>query len=183
MTEATDADLVADFRRGSREAAGRLAERYLRPCRAVALAIVGEIAGAEDVCQDAFVYALARVEDCRDPSRFGAWLLRIVRNRSRNYVRDGRRRSADQIEQARLASTSPSPERMAEISELRDRLLAALRELSEERREVVLLHDLEGWTHADIAQRMGLPIGTVASHLHHARKRLRETLAGGKEDE
>jgi RNA polymerase sigma-70 factor (ECF subfamily) len=106
-----------------------------------------------------------------------------VRNRSRNYVRDGKRRSADQVEQARLVSTSPSPDRMAEIAEIRNRLLSALRELSEERRQVVLLHDLEGWTHSDIAQRMGLPVGTVASHLHHARKRLRETLRDREEDE
>lgn len=183
MTEPTDAELVAALRRGSREAAGRLAERYLRPCRAVALAIVGEIAGAEDVCQDAFVYALARIDDCRDPSRFGAWLLQIVRNRSRNHVRDGKVRSADPIERAGLVSVSPSPERMAEISEMRDRLLSALRELPEERREVVLLHDLEGWTHRQIAQRMGLPVGTVASHLHHARKRLREILRDREEDE
>jgi len=182
MTEATDAELVAALRRGRREAAERLAARYLRPCRAVALAIVGEIAGAEDVCQDAFVYALARIDDCRDPTRFGPWLFQIVRNRSRNHVRDGRVRLADPIEQARLASTSPSPERLAEISEMRQRLLSALKELPEVRREVVLLHDLEGWTHRDIAQQMGLPIGTVASHLHHARRKLREILQDSEEE-
>jgi RNA polymerase sigma factor (sigma-70 family) len=59
-----------------------------RPCRAVALAIVGDVAAAEDMAQDAVVYAIERIDDCRQPDRFGAWLLRIVRNRSRNYVRD-----------------------------------------------------------------------------------------------
>ena len=72
MMHETDAELVAAVRRGSREAAGRLAERYLRACRAVALAITRETAGAEDVCQDAFVAAIERIGDCRDPDRFGA---------------------------------------------------------------------------------------------------------------
>ena len=54
----------------------------------------------------------------------------------------------------------------------------ALDTLSVERREVVLLHDLEGWTHAEIAERMELPAGTVRSHLHFARRALRRLLAG-----
>lgn len=178
MRDETDAELVAGVRRGSREAAGRLAERYLRPCRAVALSIVREVAGAEDVCQDAFVYAMERIDDCRQPERFGAWLLQIVRNRSRNYVRDDKSGRGVPLEGLATASSRPSPAVDAERAELRDRLLAALGELPQDRREVVLLHDLEGWTHREIAERMALPAGTVRSHLHHARKRLRELLRG-----
>lgn len=178
MRDETDAELVAGVRRGSREAAGRLAERYLRPCRAVALSIVREVAGAEDVCQDAFVYAMERIDDCRQPERFGAWLLQIVRNRSRNYVRDDKSGRGVALEGLATASNRPSPAVDAERAELRDRLLTALGELPQDRREVVLLHDLEGWTHREIAERMALPAGTVRSHLHHARKRLRELLRG-----
>jgi RNA polymerase sigma-70 factor, ECF subfamily len=183
MTEATDAELVAGVRRGSRDAAGRLAERYLRPSRAVALAIVGDVAAAEDMAQDAVVYAIERIDDCRQPDRFGAWLLRIVRNRSRNYVRDRKSDRHVPLEAAALRSRSPSPQHAAERAELRDGLLAALRQLSEERCEVVLLHDLEGWTHREIAERMDLPPGTVRSHLHHARRTLRTLLRGWNEEE
>ena len=181
MIDESDADLVAGVRRGSREAAGLLAERYLRACRAVALSIIGETAGAEDVCQDAFVYAIERIDDCRRPERFGGWLLQIVRNRSRNHLRD--RKASVPVEEIALESAGESPAARVERREVRDRLLAALAEIPEERREVVLLHDLEGWTHREIAERMELPAGTVRSHLHLARKRLRELLHELKEGE
>ena len=56
-------------------------------------------------------------------------------------------------------------------------------ELPQDRREVLLLHDLEGWTHREIAERMGLPPGTVRSHLHHARRRMRSLLPELEEGE
>ena len=172
----TDAELVAAVRRGSREAAGRLAERYLRVCRVVALAVVGEIAGAEDVCQEAFVHAIDRIDDCRDPARFAAWLRQIVRRRARNYLRHARVRRAVPLASDMGTDPGESPAEEAVRSDLRDRLLGALAQLPGDRREVVLLHDLEGWTHREIAERMKLPAGTVRSHLHHARRRLRELL-------
>ena len=183
MMDETDEELVAGVRRGSREAAGRLAERYLRACRAVALSITGDVPGAEDVCQDAFVYAIERIDDCRRPERFGAWLLQIVRNRSRNHVRDRKAGRMVPLDALSAASDRASPALDAERADLREHLLAALAGLPQDRREVVLLHDLEGWTHREIAERMELPPGTVRSHLHHARKRLRELLRGLTERE
>jgi RNA polymerase sigma-70 factor, ECF subfamily len=175
----SDAELVAGVRDGSRRAAGSLAERYLRAARAVALSIVGETAGAEDVCQDAFVYAIERIDDCRQPERFAAWLLQIVRNRARNLVRD--RKPVIPVEDVVIVSEAASPADAAEATNLRAHLLAALAQLPEARREVVLLHDLEGWTHRAIAERLELPEGTIRSHLHLARKRLREILRDVKE--
>ena len=172
----TDADLVAAIRQGSRAAAGRLAERYLRGCRVVALAVVGELASAEDVAQEALVHAIERIDDCRDPERFGAWLRQIVRSRARNHLRYTRVRRTDPLLDSTAATDGESPEQAAERSDLRDRLLDALATLTEERREVILLHDLEGWTHVEISERMRLPPGTVRSHLHFARRKLRELL-------
>lgn len=176
MEAESDAELVAKVRRGSRDAAGRLAERYLRACRAVALSIIGEGAGAEDVCQDAFVYAIEHIDDCRQPERFGAWLFQITRNRARNHLRDHGGGRFVEIDAEPLRAPHPSPADDAERAQVRERLLAALAELPEERREIVLLHDLEGWTHREIAERLDLPAGTVRSHLHHARRRLRGLL-------
>ena len=174
----TDAELVARVRRGSREAAGRLAERYLRGCRAIALAITGDIPTAEDACQDGFVYAMAHIHDCRKPDRFGAWLRQIVRSHARNQVRDRKSDRHYPLEDAADQAVQDSPAHDADRALLRGRLLAALDTLSLERREVVLLHDLEGWTHGEIAERMELPAGTVRSHLHFARRALRRLLAG-----
>jgi RNA polymerase sigma-70 factor (ECF subfamily) len=178
MSEVTDGELVGQVRRGNREAAGRLAERYLPACHAVALSVLRDMDAAEDVCQDAFVQAMEKIDDCRDPARFGRWLLVIVRNRSRNYLRDSKASSKATIEEHEPGSPLPLPDRSAERAELRERLLAAMETLSEERRTILLLHDLEGWTHREIAEQLGLPDGTIRSHLHHARKHLRPHLQG-----
>ncbi|MGH7525579.1 MAG: RNA polymerase sigma factor [Gemmatimonadales bacterium] len=108
-------------------------------------------------------------------SRFGGWLLQIVRNRARNLMRHHDVRRADPLDEHTLAG-GPSPAVEIEQHEVRERLRAALAVLSEIQREIVLLHDLEGWTHGEIAERLELPTGTVRSHLHHARRRLREIL-------
>ena len=181
MSDETDAELVAALRQGSRAAAGRLAERHLRGCRAVALAVVGDVAAAEDVAQDAFVQAIERIDDCRQPARFREWLMQIARNRARNHLRDRAYGRHDPIDVLPLRSTQPQPDVAAERSQLRDRLLAAMAGLSEARREVLLLHDLEGWTHEEIAALLGLPPGTVRSHLHHARRFMRTELEGANE--
>ena len=175
-TDATDAELVEGVRQGSRDAAERLAQRYLRSCRAIALAIIGDIPGAEDASQDAFVYAIERIDDCRDPSRFAGWLRRIVRSHALNYLRDQKHDRIVPLGSISEPAGRSSPARDAERADMRAHLLGALATLSEDRREVVLLHDLEGWTHREIAERMDLPQGTVRSHLHYARTALRTLL-------
>ena len=181
MTGETDAQLVARVRRGDRQAAGILAERYLRACRAVALAVTASDDAADDACQDAFVSAIERIDDCRHPDRFAAWLMQIVRNRARDQLR-ARARPLLPLDALDLAAPGPSPETEAVRGDERTRLLAALRRLPEDRRTVLLLHDLEGWTHREIAERLGLPAGTVRSHLHYARRRMRELLAALEDD-
>ena len=181
MTGETDAQLVARVRRGDRAAAGTLAGRYLRACRAVALAVTGDEADADDVCQDAFVAAIEKIDDCRQPDRFAAWLMQIARNRAHDHLR-ARARPTVSLEGVQIVSGAASPQRQAERGQAHGRLLAAMAELPQERREVLLLHDLEGWTHREIAERMGLPPGTVRSHLHHARRRMRELLPELEDD-
>jgi RNA polymerase sigma-70 factor (ECF subfamily) len=170
-----DATLVELARSGDGEAFGQLVTRYRRAAYLVALSVIGRPEDAEDAAQEAFLVALKRLDDCRRPSRFGGWLMTIVRNRSNNLVRREALRAMDPIPFS-ARSNSPTPEREAELSELRDEIAAALGELPEVQRQIVLLHDLEGWRHREIAQRLGLPAGTVRSHLHYARKSLRKLL-------
>jgi RNA polymerase sigma-70 factor (ECF subfamily) len=174
--EESDAALVARVRAGDARAADRLLDRYFRACRAVALAVTANEADAEDACQDGFVQAMERIDSCRDPARFGGWLLQIVRTRARNLVRHHAVRAAEPLDRYELPSAGSAAAEV-ERGELRERLLAALAELPDAHREVVLLHDLEGWTHQEIAGRLELPAGTVRSHLHHARRRLRLILS------
>ena len=170
-----DGELVQRARRGDERAFGLLVQKYGRAAYAVAYSVTGRHEDAEDAAQESFLVALERLEECRSPERFAGWLMTIVRNRSRNLVRRESLRETDQVPVSASAN-SPTPDRETERMELQEVLREALEVLPEVQREIVLLHDLEGWKHREIADRLGLPSGTVRSHLHFARKALREAL-------
>ncbi len=171
----TDGELVHRARKGDEIAFGLLVERYQRPAYMVALSVTGRHEDAEDAAQESFLVALDRLDKCRSPDRFGGWLMTIVRNRSKNLIRRESLRETDQVPVG-ARSRVPTPDRVAETSELRALLQEALSGLPEVQRQIVLLHDLEGWKHREIAERLELPSGTVRSHLHFARKALRQAL-------
>ena len=172
----SDARMVALARSVDADAFEGLVRRHLRAAHAVALSIVGEPADAEDVCQDAFLVALERLDECRRPERFAAWLLQIVRNRARNALRYAGVRQAMPLDVAHGLSGGENPGRETERSELRDRLLAALARLPEIQRQVLMLHDLEGWRHREIAETLAIPEGTARAHLSQARRAMRSLL-------
>jgi RNA polymerase sigma-70 factor, ECF subfamily len=163
-------------RAGDGAAFGTLVARYMRAAYAVAYSVTGRHEDSEDAAQEAFLVALDRLEECRSPEKFAGWLMTIVRNRSRNLVRRETLRSTEQVPVSARSKTA-TPDRVTERAELRGRLDAALEDLPTVQREIVLLHDLEGWKHREIADRLELPSGTVRSHLHFARKALRVALA------
>lgn len=175
--EESDADLVGRARQGDAGAFDALVRRHLPAAYAVALARLGEPADAEDVCQDAFVTALQRIEECRQPERFAAWLLSIVRNRSHDYARARAVRAAAPIGEMEIASRGPGPLRLTEQAEVEADLLRALATLPDLQREVLMLFDIEGWNHREIAERLGISEGSARVHLHHGRRALRERLA------
>ena len=172
-----DAELVGRARAGDVEAFGALVSRYMRAAYSVALSVTRRHEDAEDVAQEAFAVALERLEECRSPERFAGWVLTIVRTRALNLLRRESLRSTEPIP-VDAEHGSETPERATDRSELRGKLTQALSTLPEVQREIVLLHDLEGWTHREIAERLEIPAGTVRSHLHFARKSLRGQLKG-----
>lgn len=174
----SDAELVDLVLEGRADAFEALVRRHLDAAWAVAIARTGCPEDAQDVCQDAFLAALERLPGLRDRTRFPGWLLGIVRNRALNLVRARRVRDALPLETAAAAEGGPSPSREAERAVLKDDLREALDRLTPIQRQVVLLHDVEGWRHMEIADRTGLAEGTVRYHLHQARKALQERLAG-----
>lgn len=179
----SDAELIAQVLAGRADAFETLVRRHLDAAWTVALARTGSPDDAEDVCQDALLAALERLGDLREPARFAGWLLEIVRNRALNVVRTRGVRDALSLEAAALAASAGSPARDAERAALRQDLVRALDGLTAVQREVVLLHDVEGWRHAEIADRIGLAEGTVRYHLHQARKALQRRLAGRYSEE
>lgn len=174
-TSVTDASLVEQARSGSTAAFEELVRRHFRAAYAVALAILGNQMDAEDVCHDGFLKALDRLNDCRNPDKFAAWLFQIVRNRARNYRVYRKVREAVPLELT-VAGAKDDTARDVERSELRGLLERALATLSDVQREVVLLHDMEGWKHREIAQALGISEVSARQHLFVARKQLRESL-------
>ena len=173
--ERTDAELVAATRDGEVAAYEELVRRHYRAAFSIALANTGNRSDAEDVCHDALIRAAERLDDCREPSRFAQWLFAIVRNHARNSIARGRVRRAAPLEHD-TAESGASPARDLEQAELRDRLVRAMGALPAIQREVVLLHDLDGRTHDEIAQIIGTSAGMSRQHLFKARKRLRVAL-------
>jgi len=168
-------ELVQRARAGDGPAFEELVRGHYRAAYATARALTGNAMDAEDVVQDSFIRALERLDDC-DPERFAGWLLAIVRNRAHN-VRDREQvRTATAIEDVDPAGPDRTDRRM-ERGELRGTLEGALADLSPVQREVVLLHDMEGWRHREIAEALDMSEVMARQHLFQARKRLRELLS------
>lgn len=168
----SDAALLARARRGDAAAREALVRRYLRPAYAVALSVVRNAADAEDLAQDGLVAALGHLDQCREPDRFAAWLFQGVRNRALNHVTQ-RRTRADLLDHV---PRREAQEGSAAQLLLRRQLLGALERLRPVQREVVLLHDLESWTHAEIAGALEISEVMSRQHLFVARKAMREWL-------
>jgi RNA polymerase sigma-70 factor (ECF subfamily) len=179
---AADADLVAATRSGNAGAFDALVRRHYRAAFAVALAVCGTRADAEDVCQDALIKALERIDSCRTPEKFAGWLCEIVRNRAFNHLEKMRVRAAEPLQED-SAAAGTTPHDTLERRELGRQLEDALKRLPPKQREVVLLHDLDGWSHREIAGMIGTSEVMSRQHLFNARQVLRELLSGLKIEE
>lgn len=149
-----------------------LVQLHQRRAYAVARSIVLTHEDAEDAVQDGFLRAYQAIGRFDPGQSFGPWLNRIVANAALDIARRKKVRTAEE-----LSDAMPSPFRdPGEAAELKSRLKDALAELPERARAVIVLHDVEGFTHAEIGELLGIPGGTARSDLHHARQRLRKLL-------
>lgn len=170
--------LVLAAQQGEQEAFAELVRRHQRRAYAVARAIVLNHEDAEDAVQDAFLHVFRALHRFLPDQAFGAWLHRIVANAALDVTRRRKVRDADE-----LPETVSSPFRdPAEGGELRDRLQAALATLPARQRSVLVLHDVEGFRHAEIGGMLDIPEGTARSDLHYARAHLRRLLGDLRSD-
>jgi len=183
-SRASEVELVSRARAGDAKAQAELVERHRQALFFLALQLTGSREDAMDVAQEAllrFFKTLHRF-DCRRPVR--PWLFQIVRNRVVDLYRRQRVRRHESLDvtdaegyaTVELVDTRADPERDAARSELRVRILEALNGLSPIQREILVLRDYQDLAYSEIADTLRIPIGTVMSRLHGARKRLRESL-------
>lgn len=179
----SERELVRRARDGDTAAFGKLVERYMRRAYYIALGMSGSHEDALDLSQEAFVRAF-RARGTLDPDRpFYAWLYQIVRRLCFNNTRDRRTRTERTREagpwlvgrsEARHAGLNPA--RALERTEARELVRRGIEALPERLREVLVLKEFEGLRYREIADLVGIPIGTVMSRLYTARKRLAEVL-------
>jgi len=139
----------------------------------VARAVVMTHEDAEDAVQEGFLRAYQALDRFDPAQSFGAWLHRIVANAALDLSRRRKVRAAEELSES-YATPFRDP---AEDAELSERLKAALATLPERARAVLVMHDIEGFTHAEIGEMLGIPGGTARSDLHHARQKLKKLLA------
>jgi RNA polymerase sigma-70 factor (ECF subfamily) len=175
MTGVEDAELSARAAAGDHEAFGQLVERYAAQARRLARGILGNAEDADDAAQDGFLAAMKSIERY-DPARpFGPWLLRIVANAASDRRRRLRVRATEEIP-VDAASRQAGPDKDADRSALRSALTGALQQLPVRQRIAVVLFDVEGYSHREIAEIVKVPEGTVRSDVFHARRALRAAM-------
>jgi len=157
---------------GDRQAFRHLVERYQNQAIGHAIAILGNREDARDALQDAFLdtfNALPRFDLGR---QFYPWFYVILRNRCFKLAAGRKREGLDSSEEVEILA--PTPSLRPEETMLLERMML---ELKPEDRELITLKHLDGLSYEELAERLGVPLGTVMSRLFHARKRLREKLA------
>ena len=177
---ADEPGLVEAVQNGDDRSFSPLVTRYMEPAYAVALSILRHEQDAEDAVQAAFIRALDRIGQLRPGSRFGPWFYRVLRSTCLNLRRREMLRTHSELTDT--AASPDDPHRELEQSNARRRVLSALEQLPERQRTAVMMYDLEGYDHAEIANILEIAVGTSRANLHHGRQALRRILgdsAGG----
>lgn len=166
--------LARDAKRGDSVAYDILVRRYLRPAMAIAWEFTRRLEDAEDVTQEAFHRAVRALDRYDDRRPFRIWFFTILRNVARNAVAKDRRRNL----LAPVEALDEEPTTAAVDPVVAGDLDRAIESLAPMQQACLRLGDVEGFSSVEIAHMLGVAEGTVRTHLHRARKRLRTVLSG-----
>ena len=160
---------------GDPAAQRRLYDTHVERIYRLAFRLAGDEELARDFTQDAFIRAFERLGDFRGESAFGTWLHAIAVSVSLNGLRKVKRIQSRETTLDNAESLGSTTRRAD--PDLRDRLHRSINALPEGYRTVFVLHDVEGYTHEEIGQMLGIQSGTSKAQLFRARARLRESLS------
>ncbi len=186
----TDEELIARTLAGEDEAFAELVSRHKDLVYTIALRVVGDEDEADDVAQEAFVRAYRALGRFRGDSKFSSWVYRIAVNRGLTHLKRRKRRAVTidfvaepHIEApAAMADKSTDPEQFVLDQEFRLRVREAVNALPPRYRAVVTLFYLEERSYKEVAEVLGIPMGTLKTHLHRARALLKNILADNRND-
>lgn len=185
-----DQEIVALARGGEEAAYRELVRRYERPLFSLLYRMVRDRELAEDLAQETFVKALNAIESYRPEYKFSSWIFKIANNAAIDHLR---RRELDTLSlegsphaetpeaieatALQIGDRQESPLDEVEARELGGEIEAAIAKLRPEYRSCILLRHVEGRAYEEIAEILGLPLGTVKTYIHRARNELRRELA------
>src|SRR5712692_6537545 len=172
----TDDELVAHCLEGRREAFSELVLRHQKMVYSVARAMLGDAHAAEDMAQEAFLHAYRALSSYRAQGKFPAWLRMIVTRLCLNYRRDTRREVAWDDLSGHPAELTEGPDSRLAEGERRGAVQRAIDALPADYRDVIVLRFMEDLTYEEIARHPGVPVSTIETRLHRAKKQLRELL-------
>jgi RNA polymerase sigma-70 factor (ECF subfamily) len=186
----SDQDIVALARAGEEPAYRELIRRYERPIFSLLYRMVRDRELAEDLAQETFVKALNAIESYRPEFKFSSWIFKIANNAAIDHLRrreldtlllegSPHAETPDAIEATALqiGARQESPLDAVEARELGGQIEVAIARLRPEYRSCILLRHVEGRAYEEIAEILGLPLGTVKTYIHRARNELRQALA------
>ena len=181
----TDAELVASALRGAEDAYRELVKRFERPIYSLVLRMVQDPGTAEDLAQEVFVKAFRRLGTYDPQWKFSSWLFKIAHNATIDHLRRGVPETvpldAETDDRGSLAAvladpSAEDPQAAAERRDLGRSLERAIAHLRPEYRQSVLMFYAHGASYQEICEVTGLPLGTVKTNLHRARKELAEAM-------
>jgi RNA polymerase sigma-70 factor (ECF subfamily) len=173
--------LVARARAGDLEALEALYRAFETPVYNLALRMLGTAEDAEDVLQETFLEVMRSLRGYRGDGHLWAWVRRIAASKALMRIRRDQVRAAEVLDEEGIAAASPpGPAGPAGAIPARIDLERALERLSRTSRAVVWLHDVEGYTHEEIAELMGKTVSFSKSQLARAHARLRRMLEPGE---
>ncbi|MGH7631512.1 MAG: RNA polymerase sigma factor [Gemmatimonadales bacterium] len=190
LADRTDQEIVALARGGVEAAYRELVRRYERPLFSLLYRMVRDRELAEDLAQETFVKALNAIESYRPEYKFSSWIFKIANNAAIDHLR---RRELDTLSlegsphaetpeaieatALQIGDRQESPLDEVAARELGGEIEAAIAKLRPEYRSCILLRHVEGRAYEEIAEILGLPLGTVKTYIHRARNELRRELA------
>jgi len=185
-TPTAEMDLVRRAQRGDLAAYDELVQRYQERIYATVYHMTSNHEDANDLAQDSFIKAFQALKSFKGGSSFYTWLYRIAVNKTINFLKQRKNRTHMSLNDLDFNTennpdlvaliSDKTPRRDAGLKELQEKLNAALLKLSEPHRLVVVLHDVQGLSHEEVAKVMDCNIGTVRSRLFYARQQLQSWL-------
>jgi RNA polymerase sigma-70 factor (ECF subfamily) len=180
-------ELVREARRGNLKAYDELVKRYQERIYATLYHMTSNHEDANDLAQESFIKAFQALKSFKGGSSFYTWLYRIAVNKTINFLKQRKNRThislnnidfnAEHDPDLIALISEQTPRRAAGLTELQEKLNEALMKLSESHRLVVVMHDVQGLSHEEIAEAMDCNVGTVRSRLFYARQQLQGFLA------